>query len=216
MPEEQAGFKHFQLNDTPTVVGVSKEVDPGVGPCSRGDGQWPAQRYPRPLAEVSRACLWRQSHPEPGNPRRPEFSARRGTAFPPQYSTENSPSTMTEGQNGCKTPRPPSRADVRRAFGPEATRWHGEGQGSTGGEANSRFEEGLISAKIFGLLDGSRRSGWSPKWWAWWGRRLPPSPSSTACAYSIAGWRPDCTACLRIHGLAATGQRLQDALGSSR
>ena len=153
VPEEQAGFEHFQLNDAPAVVGVSKEVDPGVGPRSWSDGDGP-------LGDIQ--DLWRRC---PSLVFRAKIILNPvipGTGIfctpwdgvPPQYSTENSPSTMTLGQKGCKSTSSTVSSNVAACFWARADSLATEKEGSTGGGANSRFEEGLISAKIFGLLDG--------------------------------------------------------------
>ena len=54
VPEEQAGFEHFQLNDTPAVVRVSKEVNPRVGPAARGSGHGPLGD----VQDLWRGCPW--------------------------------------------------------------------------------------------------------------------------------------------------------------
>ena len=154
VPEEQAGFEHFQLNDAPAVVGVSKEVDPGVGPRSWSDGDGPLGDIQDLWRRCPRLVFRAKIILNPVIPRHWNFLHAVGWGSAPIQHREFTfdHDVGAKGLQKHLVHRLEQRGGV--LLGQSRLVGYREGEGSTGGGANSRFEEGLISAKIFGLLDG--------------------------------------------------------------
>lgn len=162
VPEEQTGFKHFQLDHTPAVVGVSKEVDPSVGPPSRRDRNGPLGDVQDFWGRRPGFVLGAKIILNPVIARHRNFLYAMGRLSAPiehgVFAFDHHAGTKRLQQHFIK--------GLEQGFGvlagsvPFAR--HGKGEGSAGGRTNGWLEKSSVPSKALGIFDPVEILGCQP------------------------------------------------------